>query len=141
MDEVERIAEEIRQLREQYVAEVGEGRRAWPRSIKERVYELGSLGLKPKAITKVTGIPYETVCQWKYQKALSAPKSFHHLTVTVPAKVEKSKNLAVTVKSPKNPKNLESSRNATVTVTTPGGYLIERLPADLVIEVLRTGVG
>jgi hypothetical protein len=103
------------------------------------VYWLGLSGLKPKEIAKFTDIPYETVCQWKYQKALSAPKGFHNLTVTAPAILPAHENATVTIKSEKNPKILNS--NATVTVTTPDGFLIEGLPAHLVIELIRAKVG
>ncbi|MBA2306716.1 hypothetical protein H0W26_01125, partial [Candidatus Dependentiae bacterium] len=90
--------------------------------------------LKPKEISKLTAIPYETVCQWKYQKALST--GFHNLAVTVPVETQSSKNLSVTVKSPGRAK-VRTFSNATVTVTTPDGYLIEGLPANFVVDLLR----
>ncbi len=135
-DEINKSIGEIRQMREQYAAEVGEGRRVWPKSIKERIIKLGLMGLKPKEITSRTGVPYETVCQWRYSHKENQGKTkFHNLAVTVPAKSLVTKNATVTVKSQ------GSSQNATVTVTTPDGYLIEGLPADLVIEFIRSRVG
>jgi hypothetical protein len=132
MNDAERLIEEIRQMREQYAAEVGEGRRAWPKSIKERVFALGDLGMRPKKITAATGVPYETVCQWRYQRNQHL-KKFHNLTVTVPAKqlVEKSSPATATVTEK------VAAENLTVTVTTPDGFLIEGLPAHMVVEILK----
>ncbi len=125
MREAEQLISEIRQIREQYINEVGEGRRPWPRSIIDRVCELGNIGLKPKAIAAQTLVPYETVCQWRYNRNAQL-KKFHNLTVTVPAKPPSA---TVTV--------AEKAGDVTVTVTTPDGFLIEGLPAHMVIEVLR----
>ncbi len=134
MTEAEQLIFEIKQIREQYIDEVGEGRRPWPKSIIDRILKLGDLGIKPKAISSSTLVPYETVCQWKYNRNQRL-KKFHNLTVTVPAKslVAKSSSATVTV--------AEKSKNVTVTVTTPDGYLIEGLPADMVVEVIRARGG
>lgn len=134
MSEAEQLIYEIKQIREQYIDEVGEGRRPWPKSIIDRVLKLGDLGIKPKGISESTLVPYETVCQWRYSRNQRI-KKFHNLTVTVPAKslVARSSSATVTV--------AETAKNVTVTVTTPDGYLIEGLPAEMVVEVLRAHRG
>jgi hypothetical protein len=137
MNNFENIVDEINQLRMQYLAEVGGGgRKAWPLSIKTRVFKLLSLGHKIKSVAKHTQIPHETIGYWvqyEHKKAKEnrpnqlMPKNFQELTVTVNSSgISKSTNVEKVV---------------TVTVTTPKGYLIEGLPAELAIELLRLGMG
>jgi hypothetical protein len=99
MDEIESLLSEINQMREQYVAGVGEGRRKWPRSIKERILKLIDLGLRMRQIAERAGIPYETVCQWKYQRD-QKPEAFHSLPVVVKRKQKPSITNAGTVTAP-----------------------------------------
>ena len=40
VDRAEQLISEIRQIKAQYVKEVGRGRRAWPQAIKGRIAEL-----------------------------------------------------------------------------------------------------
>ena len=82
MNQAEILINEISQLREQYFAEVGVGRRIWPRSIKERVERLEALGTKYKTISQQTGIGYDTLLQWRYKKNQSDKKNFHEVAVT-----------------------------------------------------------
>jgi DNA-binding transcriptional regulator YiaG len=136
MTEIERIVDEIKQIRTQYASEVGEGRRAWPRSIRTRVDELEDHGVKPKAIAELTGVPYETVCYWRYNRKQPQKKSFHALAVvTAKQKVPRTeeKNLTVTVKSAPSP---QLTAPATVTVTTPDGIKIEMQLALSLTELL-----
>ncbi len=67
-DESEILIHQIRQLREQYIAEVGEGRRVWPKSIKDRVQRLDELGVSAREAADRTGVGYETFLQWRYQR-------------------------------------------------------------------------
>jgi len=129
-EQVEILIEEIRQFRIQYVAEVGSGRRAWPRSIKERIERLGALGISPKVISEKTGVAYDTILQWRYQRNQLAKKHFHEISV--------GKELTVgTVAVPSSVKDNNLSKAGTVTVTTPNGYKIESNDAKAVIEILK----
>lgn len=50
-DPAEQIINEIIQMREQYLAEVGEDRRrAWPKSIRERIISLDAMEIPRKEI-------------------------------------------------------------------------------------------
>jgi hypothetical protein len=77
---------EIRHLKEQYEAEVGQGHKAWPKSIKERVIDLSQMGIGPGELAKLTGINYHTTLDWRRQFGLvrsgkKHDKSFHALVV------------------------------------------------------------
>lgn len=125
----EQIIEEINSLKEQYVAEVGPGgRRAWPISIKTRVFELLRRGHKIRHIANETKISYESIGNWiQYEKK---KRGFHAIAV-LPEK--RSQELATVTVA----KNLPKQSVVTVTVTTPDGYLIEGLPAHMVADILR----
>ncbi|MCC6276277.1 MAG: hypothetical protein IT289_00020 [Oligoflexia bacterium] len=125
-DQAAQIISEVNQMREQYLSEVGEDRRrAWPKSIRERILHLDAMEMNRKEIARLTGVPYETIMQWRYyQKKMT---QFHALEVR--------KNATVTVAS----RNSGPEENATVTVTSPSGYRVEGVP-DAVIRVLK-GLG
>ncbi|MFN8790182.1 MAG: hypothetical protein ACK52I_06550 [Pseudomonadota bacterium] len=125
-DQAAQIIAEVNQMREQYLAEVGEDRRrAWPKSIRERIMALDQLKLNRKEISRLTGVPYETIMQWRYYQN-KVDRGFHQVAVREP------KNATETVTSPPNPKAI----NVTVTVTTPSGYRVEGVAED-VIRVLN----
>jgi len=138
MDETESLFSEIVQMRVQYVAEVGLGRRKWPRSIRERILRLVDLGLRLRLIAERSGVPYETVCQWKYQRSQRAG-AFHSLPVVAEPKNEGAITNAGTVTVPAN----EIAKNERpVTVRTPDGYWIRTWSpesAALVVRSLRGG--
>lgn len=139
MDEIEALFSEIVQMRVQYVAEVGSGRRKWPRSIRERVLRLVDLGLRMKQIAARSGVPYETVCQWKYQRD-HRPDVFHALPVVAASPHKKVITNVGTVTAPAN--KIVASETP-VAVRTPDGYWIKALSAEsavLVIRSLRGGV-
>lgn len=125
------LFDEINQLRAQYVSEVGSGgRKAWPRSIKDRIFELSTLGIKPKVICKNTQIPTDTIHAWNYQRRSSS--RFKELTV-VNQKIPKP----VTVTVPTNDQKIRAEKKVvTVTVTTPEGYRIEGLDSESAVLVL-----
>lgn len=129
----EPLIEEIDNLRQQYLAEVGVGGgKVWPLSIKTRVFSLVSFGYKIKAISAKTQIPYETITNWvQYERKKIRLKRTNQL---MPKKFEE---LTVTVNSNKIPQNLSTEKVATVTVTTPDGYLIEGLPVTMIVDILR----
>jgi hypothetical protein len=64
MNRPEILLREITEITEQYKEEVPSGRRAWPKAIRGRVAELRTLGIGPKKIAAVTGLPYSTVFMW-----------------------------------------------------------------------------
>ena len=132
VDEASRIIEEIRQIKEQYVAEVGKGRRVWPRSIKERAARLDEMGVPAKALARQAGISYETLILWRYNRRHARGK-FHEVRVAA-----KSHALAAPASETKNIDGI--SKSATVTVpnfempppqslrlTTPNGFVVEGL--------------
>jgi hypothetical protein len=140
MEEIESLLSEINQMREQYVAEVGGGRRKWPRSIKERVLKLIDLGLRLRQIAERTGVPYETVCQWKYQRD-HKPEAFHSLPVVVERKQKPSITNAGTVTAPANQ---ITQNEKPISIRTPDGYWIRAWSPEaavLVIRSLRGGGG
>jgi integrase/recombinase XerD len=68
MDRAAELADEIRQITEQYRKEVSTTRRTWPSSIRERVIELKKLGLSSRKVFEMTGIPEPTVWLWSSNK-------------------------------------------------------------------------
>jgi len=129
------LINEIRDLTEQYHAEVGSQRKPWPNSIRERVIELVATGMSRKETAEATRVPYDTINQWFFKKSQEQKDSFH--TVTVTNKKPGSKLNLATVTVPKT-KNITSSSSPAgkVHVTTPKGYKLEGEPCDL-IEVLK----
>jgi hypothetical protein len=127
------IFDELSQLCSQYRAEVPGGRRAWPRSVKERIFELRKMGLSYIEISKKSGIPASSIYAWSATKKGS---SF------VPVKVVKSKrDLTVRVRKPIESPEIAAS--PTVTVVTPSGFRIEGLKLgdvpDLFLNLERRG--
>ena len=137
-DESEILIHQIRELRAQYIAEVGEGRRVWPKSIKDRVQRLDELGVSAREASERTGVGYETFLQWRYQRRQQAKKQFHRIEV-------KSENKAVakigTVTVPKTKTSQDSPKTGTVTVTTPEGYRIEAIDVESAVLILRGLMG
>jgi hypothetical protein len=129
-EQAEILIREIAELRSQYVAEVGEGRRKWPRSIKERAEKLDEMGVPAKQVGLKTGIGYETLLQWRYKRRHEFKKRFHEIKVPVKAL---AKIDTVTV-----PKAKEILKVGTVTVTTPEGFRVEVLNVELAIELLKS---
>lgn len=134
-NEIERLVSEINQLHEQYRAEVGPGRRVWPRSIRERVERLDEIGVPAKQISEKTGIGYETVLQWRFKRRRRIKSKFQEVAVTA----EKSKAIPKidTVTVPKSSKQKQIAKIGTVTVTTPEGYRIETSEMALALQILK----
>ena len=131
MDRAAQLIDEITQLTIQYKNEVPGGRRAWPKSIKERVFELVDSGAKRGEICERTGIAYHTIHGWLDQRKASLPATFEQVAVVaeVPTKRKRRgprKSSTVTVKN----------EVVTVTVKTPNGYVIEGLPVKDVMDWL-----
>ena len=113
---------EINQLLTQYRQEVPGRRRAWPESIKSRVVQLRSLGVKFAQISERTTIPYHTVLQWR-------SKSTDFTPVKIVNRRQREIVPTVTVKDPK-------PDLGTVTVTTPSGIRVEGVGRELLLEIL-----
>ena len=80
------LFDEIRQLIEQYKAEVPGRRHAWPVSIKTRVLDLCNVeGMRLNEVATRTGLPYHTVLNWRFQnKTQESVVAFRAVTVTPP---------------------------------------------------------
>lgn len=130
MNDAEKLISEIHQIATQYREEVGRGRKAWPKSIKDRIVSLFLMGLRGKEIAHRTKVPYYSVLKWrpKKEKASELPvRKFREIAI----KPEKPEKVAtVTVPS------FESKKVVMVTVTTPDGYQIQ-VPMDGVAGLLK----
>lgn len=139
MAEAERLISEIKQIKAQYVAEVGSGRRAWPRSIKERVASLDELGVPIKSLAGKCDIPYDTMILWRYKRkreAIRQSDGFHELTVGAQAQVPAiSKSGTVTVTKSKISTTTPASE-ARLRLTTRSGLSIEGLDVESVMTLL-----
>jgi hypothetical protein len=137
VDEATGLISEIQQIRVQYVAEVGDGRRVWPLSIKERVARLEAMGIPRKSIAQKTGVPYDTINLWSYrlrrEKAMTSG-SFHEVAVTGAALPAILKSVTVTVPKIEMQQLVKPS---TIRLQTPEGFVIEGLDAAGVLAMIR----
>ena len=126
-EQSENLIQEIIQVREQYFAEVGaDKRRAWPKSIRDRMLELCAQKYNRKELAERTGVPYETIMQWLYVER-HANRMFQPVHIKDDA--------TVTVASKSTPKPIKTE-NSTVTVTLPDGCRVEG-PTGAVIEIIK----
>lgn len=65
MDRQEQLLNELKQISEQYAKEVSGKRRAWPKSIRERVIAARREKISFERITAATGIPLQTMYSWR----------------------------------------------------------------------------
>ena len=131
-EQAEILIREIAELRSQYVAEVGEGRRKWPRSIKERAEKLDEMGIPAKQVGFKTGIGYETLLQWRYKRRLEFKKRFHEIKAPV-----KSLAKIDTVTVSKADSSRDILKVDTVTVTTPEGFRVEMPNVESAVDLLK----
>lgn len=136
IDHAETLMDEVRQIRTQYVNEVGSGRRVWPRSIKTRILELEQIGIPPKIIAAKTGVPSETIASWRFHRRHGVDKRFHALAVkpSLP-EIAKTGTVTVTDKMSKNPYS--------ILVTMPDAIRVESSDANAIATILcalKTGV-
>jgi transposase-like protein len=148
VDEAKQLISEIRQIKSQYVAEVGKGRRVWPRSIRERAFRLDAIGAPAKAVAEETGIPYETLVSWRFNRrkgaGAGAKGPFHEIAVQakslpVPDKApgDISKSMTVTVPKFEMPVSQPSPRSG-LRLTTPEGIVIDGFDDEAsVLRMLR----
>jgi len=131
MNRSEQLADEIRQIAQQYQKEVSTKRRAWPLSIKERVIELRQLGLSRREVFKMTGIPEPTVWIWtKGQKRESIKEGSRFVPVKVTSTVK-----SLTVRSDIEP--ISPAIEQSLTVELPGGLRVLGMSIDTLILLSR----
>lgn len=136
VEEARVLIDEIRQLKEQYVAEVGQGRRVWPRSIKERIIRLDHLGLSAKIIAIQTGVPSETIASWRHKVRHGLNKNFHVISVERSRSLpEISKSVSVTV--PEDKIHSLELPTRPITVVTRDGLRIEAFESRSIIEIIN----
>lgn len=139
MEQIERLTDEIRQIRTQYRAEITGGRKQWPKAIKDRVLMLRSQGVRLKHLAERTGLPYHTLALWSSEAKRAR---FREITVVPSLARKPSDQKIVTVTVPRKSKSSESEKIATVTVTTPEGFLVQVrsvTEAASVVRLLRQG--
>ena len=135
--EVEQLFSEIRQIIEQYKAEVHGRRRAWPKSVRDRVVSLSRLGMKNQVIAKETGLSMNTVYSWLTRSELNT-------SVKVAASAPSPSFIPVTVKRPVEPAKIqcaETRANLTVTVVINSRIRIEGYPVDQIFRLLGQSAG
>ncbi len=117
MTRAEDLLKDVKQMVAQWRDEAPGGRKAWPKSIRDRVLELSRLGMGSTAIAQATGLTYFTIHGWKKRRpefrAVAIAKS---ATVTVPMP---TKNIA------------------TVTVTTAKGLKFEGITFEQALVVAK----
>lgn len=132
VEAAEKLIIEIKQIRQQYNHEVGSKGKPWPRSIKDRVFQLIEMGFTLQSISDDTEIPYYSILNWRHRGKEKA-------------KLEQFQELAVRSVATGAATVAESSpifqKTATVTVTTPGGYRIEAMDVADVLKILRAMSG
>jgi hypothetical protein len=117
MTRQEALLKDVREMTAQWRLEVPGGRKAWPKSIRDRVLELSRLGMGSTAIAKATGLTYFTIHAWKKRKP-----DFKALAIKSPA--------TVTVPVGAKPA-------ATVTVTTAKGLKFEGITFEQALIVAK----
>jgi len=125
----DQIVSELRQLCSQYRSEVPSRRRAWPRSIKERVLQLLQLELSSEEVSALTGIPAPTIYSWKPEQQRPEP-------VFLPIQVVAEKPLPE--RKPAPPRRRERTKPApTIIVIAPNGTRFEGLDLRSALAVAR----
>lgn len=120
---------EIKQIRTQYLAEVGVGGyKVWPKSIRDRVLVYADLIGSTKKAADACEISAETIYQWRAETKRTQFKS-------LPVVQNTFKSVTVTEPNSK-PSNSPSDPTVSVTVTTPDGFTIAGLDAEQALEIL-----
>lgn len=133
-DQVSEIFQQLNQICDQYKREIPGRRRAWPKSIKDRIFALQRAGVNAHQIAKQVPVPYMTIVSWN----TSEKRRGSFLPVRV---VRSHKPTTVTVVGRGRPRktNLPVVAVPTVTVVTPSGIRVEGLGADVVMAWLKGG--
>ena|SRR5665213_958883 len=129
---VDQIFDEIRQLRVQYESEVGRARKAWPKSIRERVSRLVALGVRYKVIAERSEISGNTIYSWmtRQGEATVSPLSLAQAAfVELPVAVEKT--------SPRRYRKRVHGKPATVTVKIGDRIEVSGLRASEALKMIQ----
>ena len=121
---------EIKQIRTQYLAEVGSGGyKVWPKSIRDRVLVFADLIGSTRKAAEACEISAETIYQWRAETKKS---KFKMLPV-----VESRSSKSVTVTEPNRAiPNTQAQAASTVTVTTPEGFVFAGLDHSQALSLL-----
>ena len=132
MDKTFQLVDEVKQITEQYKKEVSTKRRAWPKSIKDRIFEIRNQGHSCRSISKMTGIPEPTVWLWisKQKEAQAVETEPGFMPVQVNSTVK-----SLTVKA--RTKTLTVTEDKSFKVELPGGIKIEGVDLDAIVELSR----
>ena len=129
----ERLYGEISEIAAQYQREVPSGRRAWPESIRSRVFALRRSGVRCAEISRRTGLPYYTVLQWK-----DVNRNF----VELPIRVDPAKSATVTVPELSKLRTVTVPDGKDLSILLPSGAVIQGLDVEEVTRLLPAlGVG
>ena len=137
----EAIFSEIKEIKSEHDKKEGRDGLAWPRSIRDRVEELETLGLSAKAIAVSSGMAYATIMQWRYNRRSKA-KAFHEVRVKGRPITNKRKSAegaiskSFTQAIPSFQKPPMECGASGLSLRTPGGFVIEGLDEDGVVTLL-----
>jgi transposase-like protein len=124
----QQIVDEIRELSTQYLAEVPSKRRTWPKSIKERVFQL--LQLEPcEEISRQTGIPAATIYSWTARLRLDAK--------FLPVKIVEEKREPVVPRTVPLKRGRYKKVTPTIIVVSPNGIRFEGLDIEASLRIAR----
>lgn len=129
MDRQEQLLSELKQISEQYAKEVSGKRRAWPKSIRERVIAARREHISFERICAATGIPLQTMYSWR----IGGERASAFLPVRVAPK-------APYVQQPLLESRRRGSRTrptTTVVVVVVGKVRIEGLSYEQAIEAAK----
>jgi len=125
------LVSEIKQIHAQYLMEVGSGgHKVWPRSIKERVFELSEKLSSVKQAGELCGISVHTIYQWRSDLK---KEKFKSLVVKDPVLPEAKSVTVTNTKFQVHPQ----VQTVTVTVTTPSGFIVSGLDVEQVITMFQ----
>jgi hypothetical protein len=132
------VLEELQQICAQYELEVPTLRRAWPKSVKERVAHLRQQRVPFPDISDATKIPLNTLYAWsvkekKREVARETAEGSRFLQVTVNPQVPSRTEAPITRKRRK----YRTKNTSTVTVVMPSGVRLEGLSVEGAIQVAR----
>ena len=119
----ETLISEIKQITEQYNAEVGRPRKTWPESVRTRVIELRRLGYNLAELSKATDIPYYTMMNWFHRGHRLSAGDFKAVTVTAA--------------NPKQELTVQADSGRGITITLADRVKIEGLEFKQVMSLLK----
>jgi hypothetical protein len=123
-----RIADEVRQIAEQYRQEVSASRGAWPKSIRQRVCELKAMGVSGKELSELTGVSQPVISNWT--RLRGAPKK-------APSFIPVSVNSTEKSLTEKSVVQLNKRSSGLLEVELPGGILVRNIDLNTLVELSR----